>query len=234
VYGAYGNSRRPLFDADRVSLLDRGVTVAIAHVRGGSELGMRWYFAGKLQHKRNSFTDFVAVEKHLLERRYTSHDALAIYGMSAGGMLVGAALNLAPSLPKVAVLDVPAVDLLNSMSDASIPLTTLEYEEWGDPRVRADYEYMRAYSPYDNIDPAARYPFMLVKASYNDSQVMYWEPAKWVAQHRYNDERAGRQDHGLLLKTNMTAGHAGSSGRAGRVRDRAFDYAVVLTQIGAR
>ena len=225
-YGSYGVPNNPTFSSNRVSLLDRGVVVAIAHVRGGGEMGKKWHDQGRMFAKRNTFTDFIAVAEHLIREKWTSADRLAIEGGSAGGLLVGAVVNMRPDLFHVAISRVPFVDVLNTMLDPTLPLTVGEFEEWGNPRIREQYEYMRSYSPYDNI--AARdYPAMLVKTSFNDSQVMYWEPAKYVARLR-----ATKTDSNpLVFKVNMAGGHGGSSGRYDKLREAAFDYAFLLMQL---
>ena len=225
-YGSYGVPNNPTFSSNRVSLLDRGVVVAIAHVRGGGEMGKKWHDQGRMFAKRNTFTDFIAIAEHLIREKWTSADRLAIEGGSAGGLLVGAVVNMRPDLFHVAITRVPFVDVLNTMLDPTLPLTVGEFEEWGDPRIREQYEYMRSYSPYDNI--AARdYPAMLVKTSFNDSQVMYWEPAKYVARLR-----ATKTDSNpLVFKVNMAGGHGGSSGRYDKLREAAFDYAFLLMQL---
>jgi oligopeptidase B len=226
-YGAYGYPLPAAFSYSRVSLLDRGVTFAIAHVRGGGELGKRWHDAGRMQHKGNSFGDFIAAAEHLIHAGYTAPDRLAIEGASAGGLLIGAVLNQRPDLFRAALLDVPFVDVLNTMSDPSLPLTVGEFEEWGNPAVLEQYRTMAAYSPYDNLR-AQPYPAILVETSYNDSQVMYWEPAKYVAKLR-----TLKKDHNpLLLWVNMAGGHGGSSGRYDQWRERAFDLAFLLSQLG--
>ncbi len=225
-YGAYGIPYPVTFSSARLSLLDRGVAFAIAHVRGGGELGKPWHDAGRMLNKRNTFADFIAVAEALVAGGYTRHDRLVIEGGSAGGLLVGAVLNTRPDLARAAVLRVPFVDLINTMLDESLPLTVGEFEEWGNPRIREHYEYMKTYCPYTNLGPYP-YPAMLVKASLNDSQVMYWEPAKYVARLR----AAAASDHLLLLKVDMNAGHGGPSGRYDFLRDLALDYAFVLTQL---
>jgi oligopeptidase B len=225
-YGSYGVSNNPSFSSNRVSLLDRGVVCAIAHVRGGGEMGKKWHDQGRMFAKKNTFTDFIAVAEHLVREKWTSLDRLAIEGGSAGGLLVGAVVNMRPDLFKVAIARVPFVDVINTMLDPTLPLTVGEFEEWGDPRVREQYDYMRSYSPYDNIAPKA-YPAMLVKTSFNDSQVMYWEPAKYVARLR-----ATKTDSNpLLFKINMAGGHGGSSGRYDRLHETAFDYAFLLREL---
>ena len=226
-YGAYGHSTTPFFRHHVLSLLDRGFVFALAHVRGGQELGRAWYEDGKLLRKANSFRDFVDVAEGLVARGVASRDQLVASGGSAGGLLVGAATNMRPDLFRVVVAHVPFVDVVTTMLDESIPLTTNEYTEWGDPRQRAFYDAMLAYSPYDNV--AARdYPAMLVTTGLWDSQVQYFEPAKWVARlrHRRTDDRH------LLLHTDMDAGHGGASGRFRRYQDLAMEYAFVLAELG--
>jgi oligopeptidase B len=225
-YGAYGFPYPVSFSSSRLSLLERGVTVAIAHVRGGGELGKHWHDGGRLLAKRNTFTDFVAVADHLVRERYTAHDRLVIEGGSAGGLLVGAVLNLRPDLCHTAVLRVPFVDVINSMLDESLPLTVGEFEEWGNPKIREHYNYMKSYCPYTNLAPR-RYPALLIRASIYDSQVMYWEPAKYVAKLRATVPGAE-----ALLKVNLEAGHGGASGRYDALREMALDYAFVLTRLG--
>jgi oligopeptidase B len=226
-YGAYGYPNDVYFSSNRLSLLDRGVIYAVAHVRGGGDLGKAWHEAGRMLHKLNTFTDFIAVAETLIRERYTSSDRLAISGGSAGGLLLGAVTNMRPDLCKVVLMHVPFVDVLSTMLDASLPLTVGEYEEWGNPQSKHYYQYMRQYSPYDNIARQA-YPAMLVKTSLNDSQVMYWEPAKYVAKLR-----AMKTDTTpLLLVTNMGAGHGGASGRYDYLHEIAYDFAFVLDQLG--
>jgi oligopeptidase B len=225
-YGSYGISSNPGFSSNRVSLLERGVVCAIAHVRGGGEMGKKWHDEGRMFAKKNTFTDFIAVAEHLIHEKWTSKDRLAIEGGSAGGLLVGAVVNMRPDLFAAAIARVPFVDVINTMLDASLPLTVGEFEEWGDPRVREQYEYMKSYSPYDNI-AARAYPAMLVKTSFNDSQVMYWEPAKYVARLR----EMKTDSHPLVFKVNMAGGHGGSSGRYDKLQETAFDYAFLLTRL---
>jgi oligopeptidase B len=226
-YGAYGLSYDPSFSSKTLSLLDRGFVVAIAHVRGGEEMGRPWYEGGKLRNKRSTFTDFIASAEHLVAAGYTSSDRLVINGGSAGGLLMGAVTNLRPDLFRVVLADVPFVDVVNTMLDASLPLTVIEYDEWGNPNDRAAYEYIRSYSPYDNIE-AKDYPHMLVTAGLNDPRVAYWEPAKWTARLRASKTNGNR----LLLRTNMGAGHGGASGRYDLLREIAFKYAFVLDVLG--
>ncbi len=226
-YGSYGASRDATFDPARLSLLDRGFIYAIAHVRGGQEMGRQWYEDGKLLKKKNTFTDFIDCARYLLAQRYTNPDRLFCYGGSAGGLLIGAVLNMAPELFHGAIAAVPFVDVVTTMLDESIPLTTNEYDEWGNPNDRVYYDYILSYSPYDNVEAKA-YPHLLVTTGLHDSQVQYWEPAKWVAKLR----AMKTDDHRLLLKTNMEAGHGGASGRYRRYRERAFEYAFLLDLAG--
>jgi oligopeptidase B len=226
-YGAYGIPYPVLFSSSRLSLLERGVSVAIAHIRGGGELGKRWHDEGRMMAKRNTFTDFIAVAEFLVAHGYTASDRLVIEGGSAGGLLVGAVLNLRPDLFRAAVLRVPFVDVINTMLDASLPLTVGEFEEWGNPKTPEQYAYMKSYCPYTNIGAHA-YPAIMVRTSLNDSQVMYWEPAKYVA--RLRAAKVG--DSPLLFRINMDAGHGGASGRYDALRETAFDDAFILTQLG--
>jgi oligopeptidase B len=222
-YGSYGHSLEPSFNSIHLSLLDRGFVYAIAHVRGGQEMGRRWYEEGKLLKKKNTFGDFIACAQHLVAEKWTNRGKLFAMGGSAGGLLLGAVINMRPDLFKGVVAVVPFVDVVTTMLDDSIPLTTGEYDEWGNPHEKAYYEYMLAYSPYDNV--AARdYPAMLVTAGLHDSQVQYWEPAKWVARLR---EKKTDQNP-LLLYTNMEAGHSGVSGRFRKLREIALHYAFIL------
>ena len=226
-YGSYGISIPPSFSASHLALLDRGVVFVIAHIRGGGELGEPWRDAGRMMNKINTFTDFIACAEHLVNNKYTSKDRLVIQGGSAGGMLMGAVSNMRPDLFKAVVAQVPFVDVLNTMLDASLPLTTSEYIEWGNPNEKPAYSYMKKYSPYDNIHKA-NYPAMLVKVSLNDSQVPYWEGSKFVAKLR--DFKTGNNP--LILKVNMGAGHGGASGRYDAIHETAFDYAFMLWQMG--
>jgi oligopeptidase B len=228
-YGSYGISMPVGFSSNRLSLLDRGMIYAIAHVRGGGELGKPWHDAGRLRNKRNTFSDFVSVAEHLLAERYTRAEKLAIEGGSAGGLLLGAVTNMRPDLFRVVVSHVPFVDVLNTMLDATLPLTVGEYEEWGNPQEAEDYFYMKSYCPYTNLQRKP-YPAILVKTGLNDSQVMYWEPAKYVAKMR----ALKTDSHALLFKINMGAGHGGASGRYDYLREIALDYAFLLTQLGLR
>jgi len=226
-YGSYGASLAPTFSSSRLSLLDRGVIYAIAYIRGGGELGEDWREQGRMMQKMNTFYDFVDCAEYLVKNKYTSSDRLVIQGGSAGGLLVGAATNLRPDLFKAVVAEVPFVDVVNTMLDASLPLTTNEYTEWGNPNDKPAFDYIRTYSPYDNIRATA-YPAMLVRISLNDSQVPYWEGAKYAAKLR----AIKTDSHPLLLKTNMGAGHGGASGRYDALRETAFTYAFVLWQMG--
>ena len=203
--------------------MDRGFIYAIANIRGGAEQGEQWHDQGKMMVKRNTFTDFIAAAEHLIAQRYTTSDRLAIMGGSAGGLLIGAVLNMRPDLFKTAIAKVPFVDVLNTMLDASLPLTVTEYDEWGDPNQEAAYRYMKTYSPYDNVEQKA-YPDFLITAGLNDPRVQYWEPAKWAAKLRATKTDANI----LLLKTNMGSGHFGASGRYERIKETAFDYAFLL------
>ena len=226
-YGAYGISSDADFHSPRLSLIDRGFVFAIAHVRGGEELGRRWYDDGKLFKKKNTFADFVACAEHLIASGYPSSDQLFAIGGSAGGLLMGAVLNMRPDLFTGVVAHVPFVDVVTTMLDDSIPLTTGEYDEWGNPGEKRYYDYIKSYSPYDNVTAMA-YPHLLVMTGLHDSQVQYWEPAKWVAKLR----ALKTDDHLLLLKTNMEAGHGGASGRYHRYRETALQYAFLLDLAG--
>src|SRR6266853_892495 len=219
---------RSVFNSDLFSMIDRGVVAAVAHIRGGGEMGKAWHDDGRMMHKKNTFTDFVASAEYLVAQGYGSKDRLAIEGRSAGGLLMGAVLNMRPDLFHAALVGVPFVDVMNTMLDETLPLTVPEFEEWGNPKEKPAFDYMLTYSPYENIEARA-YPNMLVRTSFNDSQVMYWEPAKYVAKMR-----AVRTDHNILiLKTNMSpAGHGGASGRYDRLHEAAFDYAHFLTEMG--
>ena len=225
-YGSYGYPFPVSFSSNLLSLLERGFVVAIAHIRGGGELGKPWHDAGKMGCKMNTFTDFIAVAELLIANGLTSRAKLAIEGGSAGGLLMGAVTNLRPDLFRAVVSQVPFVDVLNTMSDATLPLTVAEYEEWGNPVITEQFEWMRAYDPYTNLRAAA-FPAMLVRTSLNDSQVMYWEPAKYVAKLRLLKQDANP----LLFLTNMGAGHGGASGRYDRLREIACDYAFILTAL---
>ena len=227
-YGSYGISNDVEFSSNRLSLLDRGVIFGTAHIRGGGEMGKEWHDQGKMMAKKNTFTDFITAAEYLVNEKYTSKDRLIITGGSAGGLLMGAVTNMRPDLFKAVVSFVPFVDVMSTMLDASLPLTVGEYLEWGNPNEKPAYDYMRSYSPYDNIEKKS-YPTMLVRTSLNDSQVMYWEPAKYVARLREL-----KTDNNLLLfKVKLEpGGHGGASGRYDRLRDSAFDYAFILGQLG--
>jgi oligopeptidase B len=226
-YGSYGYSLPLGFSSNRLSLLDRGVVMAYAHIRGGGDLGEPWHDAGKMLVKRNTFTDFIACVEHLTVASYGDPARVAIEGGSAGGLLMGAVVNLRPDLFRAVLSHVPFVDVMNTMLDATLPLTVPEYEEWGNPNEAEYFTYMLSYSPYDNLK-AASYPAMLVKTSLHDSQVMYWEPAKYVARQR----TLKTDGHALLLVTNMQAGHGGSSGRYDYLKEIALDYAFLLRELG--
>lgn len=226
-YGAYGESLDPWFSHARLSLLERGVAFAIAHVRGGGELGEAWYRAGKQEHKGNTFSDFIACAEHLIASNVTQAEQLVISGGSAGGLLIGAVLNQRPELFKAAIAEVPFVDVLNTMLDPDLPLTVTEYDEWGNPEEPAVHERIKAYAPYENVKAQA-YPALLVIAGYNDSRVQYWEAAKWVAKLRATKT----DDNLLLLKTDLGAGHGGMSGRYQGLRDVALEYGFVFKVLG--
>jgi oligopeptidase B len=227
-YGAYELSSDPMFDPVRLSMLDRGFVFAIAHVRGGGEMGREWYEDGKFLTKTNTFDDFIACAVELIDQGYTSPRHLAIRGRSAGGLLIGAVLNARPDLFACAVAQVPFVDALTTMLDESIPLTVNEYEEWGDPNDPEFYDYMKSYSPYDNVRRVA-YPAVLVTAGLNDPRVPYWEPAKWVAKLRSTT----LSSRPILLKTDLESGHSGPSGRYESWREEAFVSAFVVDQLAA-
>lgn len=223
-YGAYGNTMPASFSTHRLSLVNRGYVYAIAHIRGGMELGYDWYTQGKRHHKKNSFTDFIDCADFLVDQKYTCAGNITIHGGSAGGMLIGAVINLRPALFRTAIADVPFVDVLNTMCDDSLPLTPPEWPEWGNPLTSSqDYQYIKSYSPYDNVR-AQDYPHVLITAGLTDPRVTYWEPAKWTARLR----ALKTDNHAVLLKTHMEAGHAGVSGRFERLRDIALMYAFVL------
>jgi oligopeptidase B len=228
AYGSYGAPYDIYFQPDVFSMVDRGVVVAVAHIRGGGEMGKSWHDDGRMMHKKNTFTDFIASAEYLVAQGYGSKDRLVIEGRSAGGLLMGAVLNMRPDLFHAALVGVPFVDVINTMLDDTVPLTVPEFEEWGNPKEKPAFDYMISYSPYDNIENKP-YPNILVRTSFNDSQVMYWEPAKYVAKMR-----AIRKDHNLLMmKVNMDpAGHGGVSGRYDQLHEAAFDYAFYLTQMG--
>ncbi len=228
-YGSYGISVPVNFSSNRLTLLDRGVVYAVAHVRGGGELGKPWHDAGRMRQKHNTFTDFIAAAKHVIAQRYTTPEKLVIEGGSAGGLLMGVVTNLRPDLFRMVISHVPFIDVLNTMLDASLPLTVGEYEEWGNPQIAEDYFSMKSYCPYTNLERKA-YPAILAKTGLNDSQVMYWEPAKYVAKMRTLKADANP----LLLKVNMGAGHGGASGRYDYLHEIALDYAFLLTHLGIR
>jgi len=228
-YGSYGIDVADRFNSNVFSLVDRGVSYAVAHIRGGGELGKKWHDQGRMMNKMNTFTDFISSAEHLVSLGYTSKDRLAIMGGSAGGLLMGAVTNLRPDLFHAVITYVPFVDVINTMLDESLPLTVIEFEEWGNPKKPDEYRYMKQYSPYDNVTARA-YPTMLVRSSYNDSQVMYWEPAKYVAKLR----SLKTDSNPLLFKINMDpAGHGGASGRYDRLKDAAYDYAFVIRALSA-
>jgi oligopeptidase B len=227
AYGSYGYSTDANFRSNRLALLDRGLVFAIAHIRGGSEMGKQWHDDGKMMKKMNTFTDFITVADHLVAQKYTEPSKLVIQGGSAGGLLMGAVTNMRPELFRAVVSQVPFVDVMNTMLDASLPLTVGEYLEWGNPNEEPAYKYMRSYSPYENLK-RGDYPSILVETSLNDSQVMYWEPAKYVARLR----TLKTDNDPLLLKTNMDAGHGGASGRYDYLKEIAFTYSFVLAQVG--
>jgi oligopeptidase B len=228
-YGSYGFSIDAGFASPRLSLIDRGFVYAIAHVRGGQELGRRWYEEGKMLRKKNTFTDFIACAEYLIGEKFTNDQKLFAMGRSAGGLLMGAVANMRPDLFKGIVAEVPFVDVVTTMLDQSIPLTTGEYDEWGDPNQKEFYDYMLSYSPYDNVE-AKDYPHLLITGGLHDSQVQYWEPAKWVAKLRALKTDKNR----LLLKTNMDAGHGGATGRFRRHLETAFAYAFLLDLAGIK
>jgi oligopeptidase B len=227
AYGSYGNSSLPGFSISSISLADRGFVVATAHVRGGSDCGRYWYDNGKLLKKKNTFYDLIACTEKLISDNYSKADKIVVSGGSAGGLLVGAVMNMRPDLFGAAIANVPFVDVINTMLDSSLPLTTFEYDEWGNPNDSVYYHYIKSYAPYENVK-AMNYPPILATAGYNDSQVPYWEPAKWVSRLR----SLKTDSNVVLFKTNMDAGHGGSSGRYGRLKDMAFDYAFAFQAIG--
>jgi oligopeptidase B len=227
AYGSYGASMQPTFSSGRLSLLDRGVIYALAYIRGGGELGEEWRDAGRMTQKMNTFTDFIDCADYLVKNKYTASDRLVIQGGSAGGLLMGAVANMRPDLFKAIVAQVPFVDVINTMMDASLPLTTSEYIEWGNPNNKEEFGYMMRYSPYDNVK-AQKYPAMMVQVSLNDSQVPYWEGAKFAAKIR----ALKTDSNPLIVKANMGAGHGGSSGRYDALRETAFTYAFMLWQMG--
>jgi oligopeptidase B len=228
-YGAYGYPSEARFSSIRLSLLDRGFIYAIAHVRGGGEMGRPWYEDGKLLHKMNTFNDFIACADLLVAEKYTATDKLIANGGSAGGLLMGVITNLRPDLFKIIVAEVPFVDLINTMLDKSIPLTAIEWEEWGNPNLEKYYAYMQSYSPYDNV-VAKNYPHLLITAGLNDPRVAYWEPAKWTAKLR----ALKTDDNVLLLKTDMGKGHFSATGRYDYLKEIAFEYAFIFDKLGIK
>jgi oligopeptidase B len=228
-YGSYGSSYNPRFSSVRLSLIDRGFIYAIAHIRGGQEMGRDWYEDGKLLNKKNTFTDFIDCGEHLVKIGYTDKQRLTAIGGSAGGLLIGAVVNIRPDLFRAVIAAVPFVDVITTMLDPDIPLTTSEYDEWGNPNDKTYYDYLLSYSPYDNVE-AKDYPAMLITTGLHDSQVQYWEPAKWVAKLREY-----KTDNNLLvLKTDMETGHSGAAGRFKRHRMTALEYAFLLDQLGIK
>jgi oligopeptidase B len=227
AYGSYGSSMSPSFNSNIISLLDRGFVYAIAHVRGGQEMGRQWYDQGHMFNKKNTFYDFIDCGEFLIKEHYTTKEHLYANGGSAGGLLMGAIANIRPDLWHGVIADVPFVDVITTMSDASIPLTTGEYKEWGNPAEKAEYLYMKSYSPYDNVEKKA-YPNMMVTTGLHDSQVQYFEPAKWVARLR----ELKTDKNILLFKINMEAGHGGASGRFDYLKDKAWQYAFLLALEG--
>jgi len=226
-YGSYGYSMDPGFSMPRLSLLNRGFVYAIAHIRGGEEMGRQWYEDGKLLKKKNTFTDFIDAGKHLVANKYSDPKKLYAMGGSAGGLLVGAVMNMEPGMWGGIVAAVPFVDVVTTMLDETIPLTTGEFDEWGNPKEKESYDYMKSYSPYDNIS-AQDYPPLLVTTGLHDSQVQYWEPAKWVARLR----EMKTNNNPILLYTNMDAGHGGASGRFRQYKEIAMEYAFLLDLAG--
>jgi oligopeptidase B len=222
-YGSYGYPSSATFSSTRLSLLDKGFVIAIAHIRGGTEKGRKWYEDGKFLNKKNTFTDFISCAEYLISQKWTSSEKLAISGGSAGGLLMGAVINMRPELFKVVVADVPFVDIVTTIIDTSLPLSVLEWEEWGNPNDKIYYDYIKSYSPYDNVE-AKNYPNLLITAGLNDPRVKYWEPAKWAAKLR----ELKTDNNILILKTNMGAGHGGASGRYESLKELAFEYAFIL------
>jgi oligopeptidase B len=226
-YGAYGFSFDPDFNANALSLIDRGFVYAIAHIRGGQELGRAWYEQGRLRNKKNSFSDFIACAEQLVAEGYTSPARLAITGTSAGGLLMSAVVNARPDLFGAVLARVPYTNVIAAMLDPNLPLTVIEYDQWGDPNDREQFDYLLSYSPYEHI-AAQAYPPIMATGGFNDLQVPYWDPAKWVARLRARKT----DDTMLILRTNMTAGHSGSSGRFSRLEETAFEYAFILKALG--
>lgn len=229
AYGSYGMSMDPTFNSSRLSLLDRGFAYAIAHIRGGEEMGRQWYEDGKMLKKKNTFSDFIDCGKFLIDQKYTSSAHLYAQGGSAGGLLMGAVINMAPELWNGVIAQVPFVDVVNTMLDETIPLTTNEYDEWGNPNNKEAYMYMKSYSPYENIEAKA-YPNLLVTTGLHDSQVQYFEPAKWVAKLRVMK----KGNNVVLLKTDMDYGHGGASGRFDYLKDIALNYAFLFKLEGIK
>jgi oligopeptidase B len=231
AYGAYGDfeGASPKFNSYWISLLDRGFVCACAHIRGGGDMGREWHEQGRVLTKKNSFEDFIACAEHLIKEGYTSSDSLSIRGRSAGGLLMGSVVTMRPDLFKVVVAEVPFVDAINTMLDDTIPLTAGEFEEWGDPKIKEHYEYLKSYSPYDNIR-ATDYPDMLVTSGWNDSRVQYWEPTKFVAKLR----AMKTDDNVLLLRTHIVQGHSGAPGRYDAQKYYAFMYAFILDKLGIK
>jgi oligopeptidase B len=225
-YGSYGSVIDADFNSNRLSLLDRGFVFAIGHIRGGSDMGRAWYESGRMLNKKNSFTDFIACAEHLIKEGFTSNKKLAILGGSAGGLLVSACLTMRPDLFQAVINKVAFVDVVTTMSDPTIPLTSLEWDEWGNPQVREHFEYMLSYSPYDNVRPTA-YPHMLITTGLNDPRVAYWEPAKFAAKLR----EMKTDNNVLLLHTNYDAGHAGASGRYDHLKEVAIDFAFLIDRL---
>jgi oligopeptidase B len=227
AYGAYGSTSDAAFDSNVLSLVDRGFVYAEAAIRGGGDMGKAWHDQGRVLNKKNTFTDFIASAEHLIREKYTSKEKLAVLGTSAGGLLMGAVTTMRPDLFKVVVARVPFVDVITTMADPSLPLVVIEWEDWGNPAIKEQYEYMKSYSPYDNVTARA-YPNLLITAGLNDTRVMYFEPAKWAAKLR----AIKTDDNLLLLKTDMEAGHSGASGRYDALRKKAFEYAFILDRLG--
>ncbi|KAJ3396137.1 hypothetical protein HDU80_010066 [Chytriomyces hyalinus] len=230
-YGSYGVCLDPAFSSNIFSYVDRGIVVAYAHIRGGGELGRGWYETGKFLHKKNTFTDFVACAEHLVSQKFTRHELMAIEGASAGGLLMGAVLNLKPDIAHCAIAGVPFVDVINTMMDPSIPLTVNEYEEWGNPNEKEYFDYMLSYSPYDNVREGVLYPNLFVKAGLNDPRVQYWEPAKWVAKLRALGTQGSNGERVMIMDCKMGSGHFGASGRYGYLKEKAGEYAFVIWQL---
>jgi oligopeptidase B len=226
-YGSYGSSTDPGFSSQRLSLLDRGFVFAIAHIRGGQEMGKHWYEDGKLLKKKNTFYDFIDCGKYLVDNNYTSPEHLYAMGGSAGGLLMGAIINMEPKLWNGVIAAVPFVDVVSTMLDETIPLTTFEFDEWGNPKEKESYDYMKSYSPYDNVEKK-EYPNLLITTGYWDSQVQYWEPAKWIAKLRENKTDTNQ----LMMHCNMEVGHGGASGRFERYKEVALEYSFFLNLEG--